>query len=246
VAPASQKQRFQAFRKELLMKTKVLFALTNHDRKGNTGQATGFYLPEAAHPYAVLAAAGVDIEFVSPKGGKAPPDGVDLSDPLNRAFLENAQIKHNIDNTRRPSQVSAGDYAAILFVGGHGTMWDFPNDAGLARLAAQIYESGGVVGAVCHGPAALVNLQLSDGSYLVAGKRVAAFTDDEERAVQLDKVVPFLLASTLQQRGARHVAADNWQANVVVDGRLVTGQNPASATGVGQEMLKLIKQAVTH
>lgn len=223
------------------MKNKILFALTSHDRKGDTGQATGFYLPEAAHPWAVLKVAGFEIDFVSPKGGRPPMDGADLSDATNRMFLEDADVARKLDNTATSSQVNADDYAAILFVGGHGTMWDFPDDRDLTRLAASIYDNGGVVGAVCHGPAALVNLKLANGQYLVKGKRIAAFTDDEERAVKLDTVVPFLLATRLRQRGAEHVPAPNWQANVVVDGRLVTGQNPASAEGIGREMARLLK-----
>lgn len=223
------------------MRKKILFALTSHDRKGNTGQPTGFYLSEAAHPWAVLQAAGVEIDFVSPKGGKPPMDGVDLSDRSNRMFLENADVTRKLANTPMPGQLNPEGYAAIFFVGGHGTMWDFPNDRFLASLAASIYESGGIVAAVCHGPAGLVNLKLADGQYLVKGKRVAAFTDDEERAAQLDTVVPFLLATTLQKRGAIHVTAANWQANVVVDERLITGQNPASAEGVGKEMVRLLK-----
>lgn len=223
------------------MKNKILFALTSHDRKGITGQPTGYYLSEAAHPWAVLQAAGFEIDFVSPKGGKPPMDGADLEDPVNRAFVENGDVARKIGHTPTPDQIRADDYAAIFFVGGHGTMWDFPNNASLARLAASIYEDGGVVGAVCHGPSALVNLKLSDGQYLVKGKRVAAFTDDEERAVNLDSVVPFLLATTLNQRGAIHVPAPNWQSNVIVDDRLVTGQNPASAKKVGQEIVTLLR-----
>jgi putative intracellular protease/amidase len=223
------------------MKNKILFVLTSHDRKGNTEQPTGFYLSEAAHPWAVLKDAGFAIDFVSPKGGRPPMDGADLADGTNRIFLEDPEVARKIANTPTPSQLNAGEYAAILFVGGHGTMWDFPDDETLARLAASIYEDGGVVGAVCHGPAALVNLKLSSGQYLVEGKRVAAFTDDEERAVNLDGVVPFLLATRLRERGADHVPAPNWQVNVVVDGRLVTGQNPASAEGVGREIVQLLK-----
>lgn len=220
---------------------KILFALTSHDRKGNTGQPTGFYLPEAAHPWAVLQADGFEIDFISPKGGRPPMDGADSADAVSRRFLDTQEVMLKIGNTSTPAQVRSSDYSAILFVGGHGTMWDFPDDQSLAHVAASIYEAGGVVGAVCHGPAAFVNLKLSDGRYLVNDKRVAAFTDDEERAVNLHGVVPFLLATTLQQRGAIHVAAPNWQANVVVDERLVTGQNPASAEGVGREMARLLK-----
>lgn len=220
---------------------KILFALTSHNRKGSTDQPTGFYVPEAAHPWAVLSSQGFDIDFVSPKGGRPPMDGVDGADQVSRDFLASSEVAAKLENTPTATALKADDYAGILFVGGHGTMWDFPNDQALATLAASIYEAGGVVGAVCHGPAALVNLKLSDGRYLVDGKRVAAFTDDEERAVGLDRVVPFLLASTLQQRGAQHVPAPNWQANVVVDGRLVTGQNPASAEELGRQMAILLK-----
>lgn len=220
---------------------KILFVLTSHDRKGNTGQPTGFYLPEAAHPWAVLKDAGFEIDFVSPKGGRPPMDGADLVDATNRMFLDDPDVARKIGNTPTPGQLGSSEYAAILFVGGHGTMWDFPDDQALAHLAASIYEDGGIVGAVCHGPAALVNLKLANGQYLVKGKRVAAFTNDEERAVNLDGVVPFLLETRLRQRGADHVSAPNWQPNIIVDGRLVTGQNPASAEGVGREMVRLLK-----
>lgn len=220
---------------------KILFALTSHDRKGDTGQPTGFYVPEAAHPWAVLTRAGFEIEFVSPKGGLPPMDGIQGADAASRSFLDSPDVKRKLESTFTPDAIHAEDYAAIFFVGGHGTMWDFPQDRLLVSMAAAIYESGGVVGAVCHGPAALVNLKLSDGGYLVSGKRVAAFTDEEEKAVGLDGIVPFLLASTLREKGAIHVAAANWQENVVVDGRLVTGQNPASAEGVGREMARLLR-----
>ncbi|TKD43492.1 type 1 glutamine amidotransferase domain-containing protein, partial [Azotobacter chroococcum] len=127
-----------------------------------------------------------------------------------------------------------------FFAGGHGAMWDFPDSPDVARVTREIYEAGGVVGAVCHGPAALVNVTLSNGAYLVAGKNLSAFTDDEERAVKLDQVVPFLLTSTLTQRGAQHHPAADWTAKVVVDGRLVTGQNPQSASGVGAAIRDLL------
>jgi len=222
---------------------KVLFVLTSHDRKGD--KPSGFYLSEATHPHKVLSQAGYDIDFVSPKGGKAPadPDGIKLSDPVNAAFLDNPSLRGAIENTKRPSEVDANDYAAIFYAGGHGTMWDLPDNTELATLATRIYERGGVVAAVCHGPAGLVNVKLSDGRYLVAGKDVAAFTNDEERAAKLDAVVPFLLADRLTERGARHQPAPNWQPKVVVSERLVTGQNPASATGVGEAMVTLLTRA---
>ncbi|UQA62620.1 type 1 glutamine amidotransferase domain-containing protein [Polyangium aurulentum] len=219
---------------------KILFVLTSHDRKGD--QPSGYFLPEVTHPHHVLTGAGFSVEFVSPKGGKAPvdPDSLDLRDPINAAFWNDTSLRHAVESTRKPSEVDANEYAAIFFAGGHGAMWDLPDSVELAELAARIYERGGVVAAVCHGPAGLVNIKLSDGSHLVAGKDVAAFTNDEERAVKLDAVVPFLLVDRLVERGARHQAAPNWQSKVVVSERLVTGQNPASATGVGEAMAALL------
>lgn len=224
-------------------KRRILFALTSHGDKGDTGQTTGFYVPEAAHPWALLRSQGYAIDFVSPQGGKPPMDGADSTDPVIDGFLNDPEVARKLDGTPTPAQLDAADYAAILFVGGHGTMWDFPDDQSLTRLAASIYDAGGVVAAVCHGPAGLVNLRLADGQYLVKGKRLAAFTDEEERAVGLDRVVPFLLATKLRERGAIHVPAPNWQANVIVDERLVTGQNPASAEGVARAMAKLLNTA---
>jgi putative intracellular protease/amidase len=220
---------------------RVLFVLTSHDTLGSTGKETGFYLPEVTHPYEAFEQAGIEVEFVSPKGGKAPMIGIDLQDPLNKAFLENTAKLAKVENTLPPTAVEPSHYGAIFFAGGHGTMWDFPDDERLARIAAAIYEQGGIVGAVCHGPAGLVNIKLSDGSYLIAGKTVAGFTNEEEAAVGLSDVVPFLLVSKLSERGAIHTKADNFQAHVVVSDRLVTGQNPVSAKEVGVEMVRLIK-----
>lgn len=223
------------------MASKILIVLTSHDRKGDA--PSGYYLSEVTHPYAVFTKAGFTADFVSPKGGKAPVDGFDLSDPVNAAFWNDPRTRSAVENTRRPADVRAEDYVAIFYAGGHAAMWDLPDDAALAALAARIYEHGGVVGAVCHGPAGLVNVLSSDGRYLVAGKDVAAFTNDEERAVKLDGVVPFFLADRLTERGARHLGAPNFQAKVVVSERLVTGQNPASATGVAEAMVELLRAA---
>jgi putative intracellular protease/amidase len=222
---------------------KILFVLTSHDRKGT--KPSGYYLSEVTHPHHVLSRAGFEIDFISPKGGKAPadPDGLDLTDPINAAFWNDAALRGAVENTKQPSQVRAQDYAAIFYAGGHGTLWDFPDNQELAQLGAQVYENGGVVAAVCHGPAALVNITLSNGEYLVAGKDVSAFTNDEERAVELDAVIPFFLADRLVERGARHFPAPLWQPKVVVSERLVTGQNPASATGVGEAVSKLLQAA---
>jgi putative intracellular protease/amidase len=219
---------------------RILFVLTSHDRIGDTDKPTGFFLGEVTHPHHVLTAAGFAIDYVSPKGGKAPIDGKDMTDPINKAFMENPENVKAIENTLRPGDVKPDSYAAIFYAGGHGTMWDFADNAELARIGGAIYDRGGVVGAVCHGPAGLVNLKLADGTYLVAGRNVAAFTNEEEAAVELDQIVPFLLADKLIERGAKHQAAPKFEAKVVVDGRLVTGQNPASATGVGEAMARLL------
>ncbi|OLB74605.1 MAG: type 1 glutamine amidotransferase domain-containing protein [Actinobacteria bacterium 13_2_20CM_2_71_6] len=216
--------------------TRALIALTSHGKLGATGRGTGFYASEAAQPWEVFRAAGYEVEFVSVAGGRPPVDGRDPADPTQEAFF--AAI--DLDATARPAALDPDRYDVIFYAGGHGSMWDFPDDADLAGLAARIYERGGVVAAVCHGPSGLVNLRLSDGSYLVAGKRVAAFTNEEEAAVRLTDVVPFLLADALVARGATHVPADPFAAHVVSDGRLVTGQNPASARGVAAQVVQLL------
>jgi putative intracellular protease/amidase len=217
---------------------KVLFVLTSHGVKGDTGQPTGWYLSEASHPWKELQETGLEIEFMSPKGGRPPVDGLDLNDPINREFWENPEVQAKVRNTMRPDQVDVSAYQAIHFVGGHGAMWDFPGDLSIAAIAARIYENGGVIAAVCHGPAGLVNVKLSDGSYLVKGKLIACFTNAEENEVGLTAVVPFLLADKLVSRGARHVATKNWSVTVQVDGRLITGQNPQSAALVGKRMVE--------
>ena len=225
----------------LTMKKKILFVVTSHNVKGSTGQPTGFYLSEVSHPWEALQAAGLEIDFVSPKGGKAPVDGLNLNDTANKAFWENTVCRQKVENTMKPSEVKPDDYVAIHFAGGHGTMWDFADNAEIAAIAAKIYENNGVVSAVCHGPAGLVNIKLSDGSYLVAGKKVNAFTNEEEIAVKLENVVPFMLETKLIERGAIFEKAGLWQEKVVVDGRLITGQNPTSARKVGVELLTAIQ-----
>jgi putative intracellular protease/amidase len=218
----------------------VLIVLTSHAVKGTTGEPTGFYLGEVTHPLAVFDAAGIPVEFASIQGGEAPVDGLDLNDATNARYWKDPAFREAIRSTPALNQVDASRYSAVFYAGGHGAVWDFPNSPAVQRLTRQLYEAGGVVAAVCHGPAALVNVTLSDGRYLVAGKRVSAFTDDEERAVKLESVVPFLLATTLTQRGAQHQAAPDWTSKVVVDGRLVTGQNPQSATGTAEAVRDLL------
>ncbi|HWB36275.1 MAG TPA: type 1 glutamine amidotransferase domain-containing protein [Rugosimonospora sp.] len=211
---------------------KVLIALTSHEELGNTGRKTGFYVPEAAHPHRVFTDAGYEVDYVSVKGGEPPRDGVRPDDEVVGTFLIDQAAR--LANTPSPDEVDPSGYDAILFAGGHGTMWDFPDDPGLARLARSIYEGGGVVAAVCHGPSELVILTLSDGSYLVDGKQVSTFTNEEEAAVGLTDEVPFLLESKLAERGAKITKTGNFAEHAVADQRLVTGQNPASAAKVAE------------
>jgi len=219
----------------------VLFVLTSHGTKGDTGQPTGFYLGEVTHPLAELEAANIPVEFASIQGGEPPVDGLDLEDATNARYWNDERFRNALRATHKLDDVDPSRYAAIFFAGGHGTMWDFPTSPAVARVTRAIYEQGSAVAAVCHGPAALVNVKLGDGSYLVAGKRVSAFTDSEERAVKLESTVPFLLASQLVERGARHEAAPDWTSKVVTDGRLITGQNPQSARGVGAALRDLLR-----
>ncbi|APR80941.1 ThiJ/PfpI family protein [Minicystis rosea] len=224
------------------MSQHVLIAMTSHDRKGDTGQSTGAYLPEITHPYAVFVKAGFTVDFASVRGGRVPLDGVDRKDPVNAAFLDDADLDRRLHTSLAAASVDPSRYAAVFFAGGHGAMWDLPDDAAFARVTASIYEAGGIVGAVCHGPAALVNVRLANGAFLVAGKDVNGFTNEEERAVELDRVVPFLLQDRLAARGGRFIGAPMWQKQVVVSDRLVTGQNPASAAGVAEAMVNLLRE----
>lgn len=220
---------------------KILFVVTSHDTKGSTGEKTGYYLGEVSHPWEVLNDAGYEIDFVSPKGGNPPVDGFDLSDPVNKKFWEDEAYHQKISNSLKPEDVNPNHYDAIFFAGGHGAMWDLPNSDALGQIAAKIYETGGVVSAVCHGPAGLINIKLSDGKYLIEGKKVNGFSNEEEEIVKLTDVVPFLLEEKLKERGGIYEKSEPWQTHVTVDERLVTGQNPQSAKAVGEAMLKLLK-----
>lgn len=224
------------------MKKKILFVVTSHDKLGDTGRHTGYFLAEVTHPWKVLTDAGYEIDFVSPQGGDAPVDGVEQDDPVNILFREDKRYQEKIHHTMNPSEVKAEKYAAIFYAGGHGTMWDFPDNEALADIARQIYEGGGTVAAVCHGPSGLVNITLGNGEYLVAGKRVNGFTNAEEQAVGLEKVVPFLLESKLIERGGLFEKSDVWQPHVVTDRRVITGQNPQSAKEVGEAILKELQK----
>lgn len=221
---------------------KILCVVTSNNVKGSTGISTGFWLGELTHPLEKFVAAGFDFALASIKGGKPPidKDSLDFNDPINKKFWDDETFQRKLSNTIKLDDVNPADFDAIFFAGGHGVMWDFPNSAAIDKITREIYELGGVVSAVCHGPAALVNVKLSDGKFLVDGKNLTAFTNGEEEAVQATDIVPFLLETELKNHGANHIAAANWSNHVEVDGRLVTGQNPASAAGVGAEVVKLL------
>lgn len=219
----------------------VLVVLTSHAQLGETGKPTGFYLGELTHPLEVFGKANIPFELASIKGGEPPVDGLDLDDPVNARYWNDPEFRAKLAATKELSKLDPQDYSGVFFSGGHGTMWDFPDDEAVQQVARDIYEAGAPVGAVCHGPAALVNVKLSDGTYLVAGKEVSAFTNDEEAKVGLTEAVPFLLADKLEERGAKHIAAPDFEKQVVVSGALVTGQNPASAAGVADQMVQLLE-----
>ncbi|WP_231757846.1 type 1 glutamine amidotransferase domain-containing protein [Microbulbifer elongatus] len=222
---------------------KVLMVLTSHSALGDTGKSTGYWLGEFTHPYYKFTDAGLNVEVASIAGGKAPvdPGSLDEQDLVNQRFQKDAQAQSLVENTKKLEHVKPADYDAIVFVGGHGTVWDFPEDKAVSRVAGNIYASGGVVAAVCHGPAALVGLTLPDGSKLVQGKTVTGFTNEEEAAIELTEVVPFLLEDALKAQGATFSGGEAFKSHVVVDKRLVTGQNPQSASALGDEVVQLLK-----
>ncbi|KAI5776654.1 class I glutamine amidotransferase-like protein [Geopyxis carbonaria] len=227
-------------------KPSVLFVLTSHKELGTTGKPTGWYLPEFAHPYHVLAPV-TNITVASPAGGEAPLDPASVegfkADAVSMDFLK--QNEATWKETEKLSNFigKVADFDAIFFVGGHGPMWDLSNSSDSFKLIREFAEADKIVSAVCHGPAALANVKLSDGSYLVNGHEVTAFTNVEEDQVGLTAVMPFLLESVLKDHGAVFVNAEKpWDEKVVVakGGKLITGQNPASATGVGEAIKKAL------
>lgn len=216
--------------------------------KGVVPPKTGWYLPEVAHPYFVFNKAGYEVVFVSPNGGDAQCDVSSLEafagDAESQQFKK--EFMHNEGTALKTVSVAelpkpAADYDVIFYAGGHGVMWDFPECEAQNKAAAAIYEKGGVVAAVCHGPAGLVNIKLADGSYLVDGKLVTGFTNSEEDAVQKSEVMPFMLETVLKERGAKFVSMKDWSANAIADSRIVTGQNPQSAMCCADEVVKALQ-----
>jgi putative intracellular protease/amidase len=221
-------QKLNLKKKETKMK-KILMVLTSNDQLGSTGRKTGSYLPEVTHPYYAFLENGYQVEIASIKGGVAPldPGSLDKSDRENKNFLEDKAIMSAVNNSFALSQLKAADYDAIFFAGGMGTMWDFAGDSNIQSLTAGIYENGGVVSAVCHGPAALTEVRLSNGKFLIDGKKLTGFSNAEEDISGTSKAVPYLLETRLIERKGEYTKSSPWSEYTQVDGRLVTGQNPS-------------------
>lgn len=217
----------------------VLFVVTNTAEIGPNRRSTGYFFPEIAHPYEVFSQAGVAVEYASLLGGTPPEDGYDDKDPAQVAFRQSASFRR-MGSSRPLSQVDVLDYDAIFFPGGLGPMVDIANNPQIQRAIERAWQGGKIVAAVCHGPAALLGVKLEDGTALVQGRKLTGFSNAEERGYgQAD--VPFLLEDALRAEGAVYSAADDWQENVVVDGRLMTGQNPASGGALAKAIVDALR-----
>mgnify|MGYP002382183649 CR=1 FL=1 len=236
----------QAQQPEPAAASRVLIIVTNHADYPSRDDKTGLWLTELTHFWDVLRAAGFEMDIASPAGGRSPLDERSLGwlylDDAARAHLSDPAFMARMSNTRRAADVDPAAYAAIYFTGGHGTMWDFRDAPELKRLAESIYRQGGVVSAVCHGNAALIQLQDKDGRPLIAGRRVTGFSNFEELLSGMKSQVPFFLQDALEAAGAKYEKA--WlpfAAYAVTDGRLVTGQNPQSGKVVAEHLLALLR-----
>ena len=223
---------------------KVLFVVTSNDKLGNTGEKTGFWSEEFAAPYYELLDQGVDITIASPLGGQ-PPIDPKSADPASatedtKRFDADKTLQEKLKHTHKLSTISQKDYDAVFYPGGHGPLWDLVEDKNSIALIESFYTHNKPVAFVCHAPAVLKNVKVK-GDYLVKGKKVTGFTNAEEEAVGLTKVVPFLLEDALTQNGAKFSKGANWQAYAVEDGLLITGQNPASSKLVAGKLLQQLK-----
>jgi len=223
----------------------ILIVLTSHDKLGDTGSKTGFWLEELASPYYTLLDAGATLTLASPKGGQPPLDPTsDLPDyqtAFTDRFKSDTKAQEVLSNTVKLSEVKESDFDAVMYPGGHGPLWDLTDDKNSIALIKAFVTSDKPVASVCHAPAVLLNVKVSNGDYLVKNKKVTGFSNSEEIAVQLDKVVPFLLEDALIEKGASYSKIEEWNPYIVTDGKLITGQNPASSEPVAQELLKLLK-----
>jgi putative intracellular protease/amidase len=233
-------QKYESARKDRTMK-KVLIPVTNHATLGSTEQANGTYAPELTHVLKELINAGIEYDIASIKGGKAPLYGTDIEgDNINAEILADDDFLNRINNTIPVSQLNSDDYDAIFYPGGFGLLSDLAVNKDFAAIAAKHYEDGGVIASVCHGPAALLPITLSNGEKLLASKSVTGFTREEEIDFGTINDIPFLLEESLARSAARFSKVQPWQELVIVDKRVITGQNPTSAHGVGQKLVEIL------
>ena len=223
---------------------KILMVLTSHDKLGDTGKKTGFWLEEFAGPYYVFRDAGSEITLASPKGGQPPLDpGSDTDDAQTEAtkrFKRDEAAQSELAHTAVLSTVSADGFDAIFYPGGHGPLWDLAEDVDSIKLIESFSSSDRPIGAVCHAPAVFKHPKGADGKPLVSGKTVTGFTNTEEEGVGLTKVVPFLVEDMLKANGANYEKGVDWASFVVIDGKLVTGQNPASSEEAARKLFGLL------
>lgn len=227
---------------------RILVVLTSVEKYPNQARATGLWLGEAVHFVKKVEAAGYRVDFVSPKGGYTPidPHSLSMADPVDWEWYQNKEFMNRLGATLRPDQVQAADYVAIYYAGGHGVIWDFLDNVPLQQLSQSIYESGGYVSSVCHGAVGLLNIKLKDGTHLIEGKAVTGFSNEEEKLVGLDEVVPYLTQTELEKRGADYQkATDPWHPFAIEDARVITGQNPASGGPVAELLLKALAHEAT-
>ena len=224
--------------------SKILMVLTSHDQLGNTGVKTGFWLEEFAAPYYAFKDAGAAITVASPLGGQPPldpkSDEADSQTDATRRFKADSAAQAVLASTLTLKEVAAADFDAVFYPGGHGPLWDLAEDVTSIALIESMLKAGKPVAAVCHAPGVLRHVKTPDGESVVKGKKVTGFTNTEEEAAGLTKVVPFLVEDMLTQNGGVYSKAADWQPYVVTDGLLITGQNPASSEPVAQALLKAL------
>ncbi|GAA4010733.1 type 1 glutamine amidotransferase domain-containing protein [Sphingomonas swuensis] len=224
----------------------ILMVLTSHDQLGDTGKKTGFWLEEFAAPYYVLKDAGHDITLASPAGGQPPldpkSDEPDAQTEATERFKKDEEGKAQLASTRRLAEIDAAQFDAVFYPGGHGPMWDLAEDSTSRSIIETTLAAGKPVGLVCHAPAALRNVKGPDGEPLVKGRKVTGFTNEEEEAVQLTDVVPFLLEDELKRLGGRYEKGETFKPYVVRDGLLITGQNPPSSEPAAEALLAALAE----
>lgn len=231
------------------MSKKILVVLTNTAKYPSLKRATGLWLGEAVHFVDTVQQAGLVVDYVSPTGGYVPidPHSLSMAADIDWAWYEDKAFMNRLGTTLNPKQVKVQDYNAIYYTGGHGVIWDFPENTALQGIAGTIFDNGGIVSAVCHGAVGLLNIKLSDHTLLVKDREVTGFSNIEEQLAELDKTVPFLTETELIARGGLYQKAEEpWASFVAVDskgGRLITGQNPASAAAVAQRVLATLPRA---